>query len=100
MVPEELRGRGLEVLLGKIDNCDETFLNGTLVGKTGELPPREVAPDTRKTNRTYTLPPETLNYGQQNNPLAVRVFDAGAGGGMLGLAGCRTLPLQSPIPAC
>ncbi|MEK9137647.1 MAG: sugar-binding domain-containing protein, partial [Bacteroidota bacterium] len=34
-VPENLTGQRLILLLGKIDDVDETYLNGELIGKTG-----------------------------------------------------------------
>jgi len=83
-VPEGLRGMQLEVVLGRIDDCDETYLNGTLVGRTGAFPPEKSTAETAKVSRLYRLPPDLLQYGTEN-VLAVRVFDSGGTGGLLGL---------------
>jgi hypothetical protein len=57
--------------LGKVDDADETFVNGLKVGETrGWL-----------TYRRYPVPPEALNWGGEN-VLAVRVTDGGGGGGL------------------
>ena len=64
--------------LGKIDDVDQTFLNGVKVGQTGEFPP-----DYRgewSTYRRYPVPAETLNWGGEN-VLAVRAYDGGGPGG-------------------
>ena len=87
-VPEALRGKELQFIPGQIDDCDETYLNGVLIGKTGDLPPDKIKPDTTKIRRAYAFPAEVLKYGQENT-LAVRVFDAGGKGGMLGLPHVR-----------
>jgi melibiase-like protein/beta-galactosidase-like protein len=57
--------------LGKVDDADETFVNGLKVGEThGWL-----------TYRRYPVPVEALNWGGEN-VLAVRVTDGGGGGGL------------------
>ncbi len=64
-------GRPVFLELGKVDDADETFVNGLKVGEThGWL-----------TYRRYPVPPETLNWGGEN-VLAVRVTDGGGGGGL------------------
>jgi len=67
----------LAISLGAIDDADETFLNGTLIGQTGEFPPAKVSAwDTR---RLYKFDRSLL---KQDNVLAIRVSDWGGGGGI------------------
>ena len=65
--------------LGKLDDADETFVNGTAVGRTGAFPP-SFAGD-RDAYRRYAIPAGTLIRGGEN-VLAVRVFDSGGAGGL------------------
>jgi len=64
--------------LGQIDDVDETYFNGTLIGKTGSpYPDRNPRPD--KT-RIYSIPSKLIDKGE--NVLAIRVTDTGGNGGM------------------
>ena len=67
------------LLLGRIDDVDEVWLNGQPVGRSGHQPPayRTAA----FSFRTYRLRPGLLRQGE--NVLAVRVFDAGLEGGIV-----------------
>ncbi len=69
----------LYLLLGKVDDIDETFLNGVLIGSTGKFPP--VNESAWNLQRTYKIPKGLL---KENNTLAVRVYDGGAPGGIIG----------------
>lgn len=60
--------------LGAIDDNEETYLNGTLIGKTNSY----------NTKRVYTIPAGVLQAGK--NTLVVRVTDTGGGGGFYGEA--------------
>lgn len=66
-------GRPVELHLGKIDDSDETYVNGVLVGKT-ELKAGE--------KRIYNIPCGLLIDG--SNSIAVRVTDVWGGGGFYG----------------
>jgi len=101
-VPEHLKGEALEVVFGRVFDCDETYLNGQLVGRTGTTPPGQVdlAPSGR--SRVYVLPNEHLRYGK-DNVLAVRVYDEGDRGGIRDIpivrfadedAGAKTAPAK------
>jgi sialate O-acetylesterase len=68
-IPEEISGKEWTLILGKIDDGDLTYVNGTLVGKS------DVYTDIRE----YTLKPGILKPGK--NLIAVRVEDTGGGGG-------------------
>jgi GH15 family glucan-1,4-alpha-glucosidase len=72
-------GKELYLLLGKIDDCDETYLNGNLIGSSGKFPPESESAWNEQ--RAYRLPPGTL---RENNVLAIRVYDQGGPGGIVG----------------
>lgn len=64
--------------LGRIDDSDETFVNGTKVGQTGTFPP-----DYRgdwQAFRRYAVPDGVLRWGADNT-IAIRVYDGGGPGG-------------------
>ncbi|MBK1878686.1 beta galactosidase jelly roll domain-containing protein [Pelagicoccus mobilis] len=70
----------LALVLGKIDDTDEVFLNGERIGQTGKLDgkDRERNSEFWRRNRVYEFPTHLL---REENLLAVRVHDsAGAGG--------------------
>jgi hypothetical protein len=64
--------------LGKIDDADETFINGVKVGQTGEFPPSYRSE--WQAYRRYPVSQDALNWGGEN-VLAVRVYDGGGPGG-------------------
>ncbi|MBL7138196.1 MAG: alpha-galactosidase [Bacteroidales bacterium] len=82
----------LLLFLGKINNWDQTFLNGTIIGINGRNVPAGTVIDTGFLNapvnywdleRRYTLAagdPRIL--WDQENVLAIRVFDQGGQGGI------------------
>ncbi|OLD43200.1 MAG: hypothetical protein AUI55_03120 [Gemmatimonadetes bacterium 13_1_40CM_2_70_7] len=67
------------VELGKVDDVDETFLNGVKLGQTGEFPPNYRAE--WLAYRRYPVPADALNWGGEN-VLAVRAYDGGGDGGL------------------
>lgn len=71
----------LFVELGRIDDVDEVYINGHLVGSTGGFPPGYYT--AYNVNRSYLIPTEYLVQGK-GNVIAVRVFDEGGEGGILG----------------
>ena len=75
----EYFGKELYLLLGKIDDCDETYLNGTLIGRSGKFPPESGSAWNEQ--RAYRLPKDIL---RENNVLAIRVYDQGGPGGLVG----------------
>lgn len=67
--------------LGRVDDADEVYVNGRLVGSTGGFPPEYFT--AYSVNRTYQIPTEYLIAGKKN-VIAVRVYDEGGEGGILG----------------
>ena len=72
---------GLMLSLGKIDDSDVTYFNGHEVGSTGKMPPDYSG--AWDVPRAYIIPPEIVQWGKKNT-IAVRVYDAGGGGGLYG----------------
>jgi len=85
----------LQFILGQIDDCDETYLNGKLLGQNSKLiaaTSNEALPDFSKmtgkwnVNRNYTVPTNDPRLmWDKVNVLAVRVYDSGGKGGMYSL---------------
>jgi cephalosporin-C deacetylase-like acetyl esterase len=72
---------GLILNLGKIDDADQTWFNGHMVGATGKMPPDYAG--AYDVPRSYLIPPEYVRWGGKNS-IAVRVYDAGGDGGLWG----------------
>ncbi|GAA3343797.1 hypothetical protein GCM10020358_44420 [Amorphoplanes nipponensis] len=64
--------------LGKIDDADQTFLNGREIGRTGGFPP--AFNSTWEVPREYYPDDGLLRWGA-TNVLAVRIYDGTGGGG-------------------
>ena len=77
-VPESYRGQDLVLLVGRIDDVDETYLNGERVGRTGG---RHVHGGEYQKLRAYTVSSENIKCGE-DNVLAVRVYDNYLNGGI------------------
>jgi hypothetical protein len=71
MVPKELEGQDLVLLLGKIDDFDQTYLNGKLIGSTNH----------HEKFRSYHIPAEMINAGAVNL-LLIYVEDTQSRGGI------------------
>lgn len=81
MKKNALKYGGLMLNLGKIDDADETWFNGHLVGRTGKMPPGYIG--AYNVPRSYLIPPEYIRWDGKNT-IAVRVYDAGGDGGLWG----------------
>ena len=75
------RNGGLVLKLGRIDDADVTYFNGQILGATGGLPPQYLSAYGEL--RAYTVPVDRIHWNAQNT-IAIRVFDGGGGGGMVG----------------
>ncbi|TAK59606.1 MAG: glycoside hydrolase, partial [Bacteroidetes bacterium] len=83
-VPSRFSDERLILLVGKIDDFDETYLNGEKIGKTGTMVSRErdiPGSDAYQKLRAYMIPMNCLRPNQEN-VLAVRVFDGFKDGGI------------------
>jgi beta-galactosidase/beta-glucuronidase len=66
--------------LGFIDDCDEVYLNGKLIGFSGYMPPKFKT--AYNSERKYPIHPELINYTGKN-VIAIRVYDVTLGGGII-----------------
>jgi alpha-galactosidase len=80
--PRRAPGGPLALELGRIDDADETYLNGRRLGGTGTLPPDYH--EAWQAWRRYPVPPDAVRWGSENS-VAVRVYDGGGAGGMWSL---------------
>ncbi len=75
----------LVMLLGKIDDGDQVYLNGVLIGQTGEMPNVEGKKISLNNEydafRGYYFSTELLKKNQKN-VISVRVYDRGGAGGI------------------
>ena len=73
------------LLIGKIDDIDQVFINGILVGSTGTFPVKKwddvYAGNAWLAFRGYYIPDGVLKKNQ-TNVIAVRVLDTGGNGGI------------------
>ncbi len=76
----ENRANELYLDLGYIDDVDEVYVNGKLIGLTGTFPPRFYT--AYNSRRFYYIPNDVLNLNGINT-LAVRVYDTVLDGGIL-----------------
>lgn len=80
-LPVSFKSSDMVLLLGKIDDLDEVFLNGTRIGGTGQIDRRWAREDDWQKPRTYFIPDGLLKPGGEN-VIAVRVFDERGNGGI------------------
>jgi hypothetical protein len=78
-VPENLMDRKLVLLMGKIDDLDAVYINGVMVGSTGDLE-NPHSGDEYQQFRGYYIPDGLLK--ENGNIIAVRVYDGYLGGGI------------------
>ena len=70
----------LYLRLGQIDDVDEVYLNGKLIGFSGMFPPDYIT--AYNVDRVYRIPPELLREGRENI-ISVRIYDNELVGGIL-----------------
>jgi hypothetical protein len=80
ILSSEFRKTDLYLILGYIDDVDQTYINGHLIGISGDYPPKYRT--AYNALRKYFLPKEYLNYNGEN-VIAVRVYDAELDGGII-----------------
>lgn len=79
-LPDKADNYSLYLYLGYIDDVDEVYLNGNLIGKSGSFPPDYST--AYNSERSYPIPQKYLN-GKEDNVIAVRVYDAQLDGGIV-----------------
>lgn len=83
-MPAELAGQNLVLLVGKVDDLDETYLNGERIGRTGTMHPEkgEIPYSNEYLEvRAYTVPSGKFFF-DRDNVLSVRVYDGFMHGGI------------------
>jgi len=93
-IPVDCKGKDFDLLLGCVDDVDETFLNGQRIGGTGSFPPNfQIAWDVPRRYRV----PASLVRGDGSDVLAVRVFDGNGNGGIYeaGVTAVRVGPFDT-----
>lgn len=80
VIPETSKDKDLILSLGFIDDCDEVYFNGKLIGFSGSFPPNFYT--AYNIERKYSIPLEYVNYGKPN-VIVVKVYDDGLEGGIV-----------------
>lgn len=78
-VPADWAGKDLLLSLGPVDDFDDAFFNGELVGRTDAKTPAAY-----QVSRKYKIPGKLVKAGK--NTLSVRIFNDFATGGFTGAA--------------
>ncbi len=84
VVPADVAAKGATIELGRIDDCDELFVNGEKIGETGVMPknqPQGNCIPARDNERNYRVPTSALKPGK--NVIAICVYNDAAKGGFL-----------------
>lgn len=79
-IAKKYKQSGLYLQLGRIDDVDEVYLNGVLIGSKGSFPPNFSGAYDQ--DRRYFIPKNLLKFGG-NNVVAVRVYDHQESGGII-----------------
>lgn len=95
---KELKNKDLYVTLGYIDDADQVYINGKLVGFSGTFPPHFTT--ALEVVRKYPIPVEYLNL-QGKNVISVRVYDqhmsGGIASGTIGIYAARCIKPEIPL---
>ena len=87
VVPKSLTANAIrkdvvKICVAKVDDCDETFLNGKLIGKTGSMPGDKGGYRSAwDTPREYIVDSKLVKWGHENT-IAVRVYNGNDPGGI------------------
>lgn len=80
-LPANFKVEDLMLLLGKVDDMDEVFINGTFIGGTGNINRKWASDNEYDRYRNYSIPDKLLKPGMEN-VVAVRVYDQEQQGGI------------------
>ncbi len=86
-IPDDFKQDELILMLGKIDDVDQVFLNGIRIGSTGPIPKNNYIGEYGhwyQQVRAYYLPQKIVKIGKEN-VIAIRVYDAWLDGGIYDL---------------
>lgn len=72
-------GKGIKLRLGKIDDVDQTYFNGKLIGQTGGFPPNYSTE--WQTSRIYVIPQNEIQWDKEN-VIAIRIYNLVGGMGI------------------
>lgn len=75
------RNTQLYFVMSNVDDCDEVFINGRLIGQSGTFPPYYNTAYGKR--RKYAIPVGLLKMNGMNT-IAVRVYDSSRDGGIVG----------------
>lgn len=73
------KNQPLFLFLGYIDDADEVYINGNLIGKSGSFPPKFIT--AYRAYRKYMIPAGFINFNG-DNLISVRVYDQYGEGGI------------------
>jgi len=79
-VPKMYQSTSIYFSIGYIDDVDEVYFNGRLIGGKGGFPPHYSTAYNQF--REYIIPPSFI-YFNKHNSIAIRVYDAELAGGIL-----------------
>ncbi|MGB0525870.1 MAG: beta galactosidase jelly roll domain-containing protein, partial [Flammeovirgaceae bacterium] len=79
-LPKNFQKHNLSLILGKIDDFDEVFINGVKIGSTNDYKPFGASNSWQQT-RVYQIPPSCLK-SYETNVIMVKVTDIGIDGGI------------------
>ena len=76
VLPKEWSGHSLVLPLGKIDDSDVTYFNGTEIGRMGDKKTTGWGKD-----RRYEVPAPLIHFGG-DNVIAIQVYNISGGAGL------------------
>lgn len=84
MLEQATQKKTVEIALSQVDDTDEAYLNGKLIGKTGRMPGDEGGYRSAwSAQRVYNVDASGIKW-DEDNVLAVRVYNEGEPGGLFG----------------
>jgi len=86
VLPEDLVNQKLVLVLGKINNIEEVYINGILIGASGKMPTANEKPnieeESGKKCHSYTIP-ENVMIPNKENIISIRIFNVQHRGGIV-----------------